>query len=231
MGFFNSRSYALAFLGVKEGYSPAELKSAYLKKVKIFHPDAGGTHEEFLKLQEAYEYLKDAPLPSVTYEEVASSSYSPGNSNAFTFASTSIGFGGLFRKITSTALELFVIYFSNSSYLVKATTTQFIFFGIWFNNLITHAPTIKTLGWVTQLIGLSSYLLLVILLLILLITLFFKQNWFTLFKLERFTPKKLNYLRNVTVFLYALATLPGYLGYLTIYLSFKIIGLIINLVK
>jgi len=231
MGYLNSRAYALVFLGVKEGYSPAELKSAYLKKAKIFHPDAGGTHEEFLKLQEAYEYLKDVPLPSVVYEEVASFSYSPGTSDAFTFTSKSMGLFGLLRKIRVTALELFVVFFSNSTYLVKATTVQFLFFGIWFNNLVTHAPSFKTFGWVAQFICLSCYLLMVFFLLTLIITLFYKENWFTFFKLGRFPPKKLNYLRNVSVFLFALATLPGYFGYLAIYLSLKIIGLIINLLK
>lgn len=231
MGYLNSRAYALVFLGVKEGYSPTELKSAYLKKAKIFHPDAGGTHEEFLKLQEAYEYLKDTPLPSVVYEEVVSSNNSPGASDTFTFTNKSIGLVGLLRKIRVIALELFVVFFSNSSYLVKATSMQFIFFGIWFNNLYAHAPSIKTFEWLFQLICLSTYLLMVILLLTLVITLFYKENWFKFFKLERFAPKKLNYLRNVSVFLFALATLPGYFGYLAIYLSLKIIGLIINLVK
>jgi curved DNA-binding protein CbpA len=33
----------------------AEVKAAYRKQVKQFHPDQGGSHEEFLALQAAYE--------------------------------------------------------------------------------------------------------------------------------------------------------------------------------
>jgi DnaJ domain len=33
----------------------AEVKSAYRRKVRILHPDAGGNHDEFIALQSAYE--------------------------------------------------------------------------------------------------------------------------------------------------------------------------------
>jgi len=35
----------------------AEVKAAYREKVKERHPDSGGSVPEFLRLQEAYEYL------------------------------------------------------------------------------------------------------------------------------------------------------------------------------
>ena len=43
-----TRSFALRMLSLEEGFTASELKAAYLKKAKIYHPDAGGSHEEFL---------------------------------------------------------------------------------------------------------------------------------------------------------------------------------------
>lgn len=41
-------------LGVNKKASPSEIRAAYLEKVKKAHPDTGGTHEEFIRIREAY---------------------------------------------------------------------------------------------------------------------------------------------------------------------------------
>jgi hypothetical protein len=46
---------AMAFLGLPEGATPAEVKSAYRTRCKTAHPDKGGTAGEFNRLREAYE--------------------------------------------------------------------------------------------------------------------------------------------------------------------------------
>lgn len=46
-----------AVLGLTPGASLAEVKSAYREKVKAHHPDQGGAVADFLRLQEAYEFL------------------------------------------------------------------------------------------------------------------------------------------------------------------------------
>ena len=71
MSYFNNRSQALAILGVNEGYTLPQLKAAYFKKAKQSHPDTGGSHEEFLKLQQAYEYLSKETKPiTITQEDI-----------------------------------------------------------------------------------------------------------------------------------------------------------------
>jgi hypothetical protein len=53
---FSDQSPAcLTLLGLSLPCTIAEVKAAYRKRVKQFHPDHGGSHEEFLTLQTAYE--------------------------------------------------------------------------------------------------------------------------------------------------------------------------------
>jgi hypothetical protein len=46
-----------AALGLAPGATVADVKAAYRERVKQFHPDQGGTVQDFLRVQEAYEYL------------------------------------------------------------------------------------------------------------------------------------------------------------------------------
>lgn len=46
-----------AILGIKKGASATEVKTAYRKRSKETHPDAGGTQAAFEKVQAAYEQL------------------------------------------------------------------------------------------------------------------------------------------------------------------------------
>jgi DnaJ-domain-containing protein 1 len=46
-----------AALGLLPGATVADVKSAYRERVKQYHPDQGGTIQDFLRVQEAYEYL------------------------------------------------------------------------------------------------------------------------------------------------------------------------------
>jgi len=49
---------AYEILGVEEETSMENLREAYHRIAREVHPDAGGTVEEFLNLQKAYEILK-----------------------------------------------------------------------------------------------------------------------------------------------------------------------------
>jgi curved DNA-binding protein CbpA len=46
-------------LGVDKNASPDEIKKAYRSKASQCHPDKGGSHEEFVAVQKAYEVLSD----------------------------------------------------------------------------------------------------------------------------------------------------------------------------
>lgn len=50
-------AHHLYTLGLKPSSSLEDVRSAYREKVKMHHPDQGGSLQEFLRVQEAYEYL------------------------------------------------------------------------------------------------------------------------------------------------------------------------------
>ena len=56
-----------SILGVSKNATQDEIKQAYRKLVKVHHPDRGGDPEQFKKINEAYETLKDQSRKS-TYD-------------------------------------------------------------------------------------------------------------------------------------------------------------------
>ena len=45
-------------LGLKRSASDEDIKTKYRELILIHHPDKGGDHEEFIRIQEAYDFLK-----------------------------------------------------------------------------------------------------------------------------------------------------------------------------
>ena len=52
-------------LGVPRNASDKDLKDAFKKKAMQYHPDRGGSEEQFKKLNEAYDVLKDPQKKSM----------------------------------------------------------------------------------------------------------------------------------------------------------------------
>ncbi|MEO8803093.1 MAG: DnaJ C-terminal domain-containing protein [Rudaea sp.] len=68
-------------LGIKPESNDAEIKSAYRKLARKFHPDVSkesGAEEKFKSVNEAYEALKD-PGKRRAYDQLRSSGYRPGD--------------------------------------------------------------------------------------------------------------------------------------------------------
>ncbi|KAF4672590.1 PCI domain-containing protein 2 [Perkinsus chesapeaki] len=88
-----------AELGVHQHSSDKEVRAAYLKAVKQHHPDAGGNHDKFVRVQQAYEHInkekKDGGAASTAkpnYNTSSSSSSTSSTNGNGGFGSG--GFGG-----------------------------------------------------------------------------------------------------------------------------------------
>lgn len=49
----------IKLFGIKYGASEEEIREAYKKMAKIYHPDKGGSEEKFKEISSGYEYLKN----------------------------------------------------------------------------------------------------------------------------------------------------------------------------
>ncbi|KAF4690344.1 26S protease regulatory subunit 8, variant 2 [Perkinsus olseni] len=82
-----------AELGVHRHSSDKEVREAYLKAVKQHHPDAGGDHDKFVRVQQAYERInkekKDGGGPKSTNGASSASS----SSSSYSYPNSGAGFG------------------------------------------------------------------------------------------------------------------------------------------
>jgi len=53
-----SQAEARALLGIRDGATAIEAKTAYRDAARQAHPDHGGTHEAFLRVQAAWDHVK-----------------------------------------------------------------------------------------------------------------------------------------------------------------------------
>lgn len=69
------RAQARGILGLSPSFTPEELKKAYRSKATASHPDSNagkGNPEEFLRVKEAYDFLKQSKRPSAPGQSIRS---------------------------------------------------------------------------------------------------------------------------------------------------------------
>lgn len=72
LGFKDMRAYYASVLGISPEAGEAEIKSAYRRMVKKFHPDINpqpNAQERFLEIKKAYDYLLAFPYAAFTGAE------------------------------------------------------------------------------------------------------------------------------------------------------------------
>ncbi|ORX65175.1 hypothetical protein BCR32DRAFT_212128, partial [Anaeromyces robustus] len=82
-------------LGIKKGASPKEIKAAYYKLAKTYHPDTNKSkeaNEKFIEIQNAYEILSD-DKKRAQYDQYGHAAFDP-NGGAQGFQGRGGGFGG-----------------------------------------------------------------------------------------------------------------------------------------
>lgn len=64
--------HCYSFLKIHRTANPAEIKSKFLRLSKIYHPDnvESGNQARFIRLKEAYEIIKDAPLLNISQKSI-----------------------------------------------------------------------------------------------------------------------------------------------------------------
>ena len=77
-------------LGVSKDASHKDIKTAFFKLAKEHHPDKGGNPEEFKRINEAYDILKD-PQKRQQFDLGGFNQQNPGN-NSFSFSFVSCCF-------------------------------------------------------------------------------------------------------------------------------------------
>lgn len=68
-------------LGIAKDASATLIKGAYRNAVKSYHPDAGGSREEFERVQQAYDILID-PVKRLTYDATGKINETPSDEHA-----------------------------------------------------------------------------------------------------------------------------------------------------
>ena len=89
-------------LGVKKEATPEELKKAYRKLVKKYHPDVNkeaDSEEKFKEVQEAYETLSDEGKRNAydQYGHAGTAGFNPGAGNGYEYQGTPFDMGDIFN--------------------------------------------------------------------------------------------------------------------------------------
>ena len=222
-----TRREALKLLGLKEGFSPEQLKTSYKKMAKIYHPDSGGSHDEFLKVGEAFSFLKDNPIapPKVASTPPTQASNQNFRANPVTNPrSEESGFTYKIKESATNFKYLLVGVLTYHTYLIKASLSQLAFMGI----LIFYYPNSnqgsEIFYWATNILD----ILLLLFSLTIITALFYLPKIAYLLRLNKISSRKLNFLRNLAILIFPLATAPGYFTFLSLKYAMRLISQILR---
>lgn len=221
-----TRREALKLLSLKEGFTPEQLKTSYKKMAKIYHPDSGGSHDEFLKVGEAFTFLKDNPTPPPKVNPAPATQSSqdtyrtnPNRSNTVNPGFEESGFTQKIKEGVTNFKYLLVGVLTYHTYLIKASLAQLAFMGL----LIFYYPSTtqsnSVFYWVTNILDIA----LMLFSLIIITGLFYIPKIIYLLRLNRISARKLNFIRNTAILIFPLVTAPGYLTFLSIKYAMRLI--------
>lgn len=223
-----TRREALKLLGLKEGFTPEQLKTSYKKMAKIYHPDSGGSHDEFLKVGEAFTFLKDNPTPPpkvipapTTQSTQDTYRTNPNHSNTVNPRFEESGFAHKIKEGIINFKYLLVGVLTYHTYLIKASLAQLAFMGI----LLFYYPSGSgVFYWVVNILDIA----LMLFSLIIITGLFYIPKIIYLLRLNRISARKLNFIRNTAILIFPLVTAPGYLTFLSIKYAMRLIHQILR---
>lgn len=219
------REKYLRLLNLREGYNELELKSAYKKLVKIYHPDSGGSHEEFLLLKDAYEYLLKNP------KKEENISQSPSNPSAP--RSSAGGYNSSRERNSSKESIKLTVFQTILSILSSPLTISYSILGniiifLLIKNEINPKNIIVNGSIKYEIILIYLALLLYLSSLIFLYILIYNQKLIKTLRLNKIRKIKLHSLRNNSIIIFSTLSIPSFITVYTLKLSYKIFKYILN---
>ena len=218
-----SRERALRILNLKEGFSREELKINFRKMSKVYHPDAGGTHEEFVILQLAYEELEKNPLPPKLsnnqfseserrdFKEPSASKPRSNNKKTRNYTDSENlkrGFKETINQKISDFKFTLINFIIFKGYLKISYTSQSLIFSYLLWRLINKGGILSS--GVLYFIELTLWITLTNLSIVIIIALFHRPNLARALGLDRLDSKNLGRLRNLSLLIYPLASAAGF---------------------
>ena len=220
-----TRNFALRMLSLEEGFTVSELKAAYLKKAKIYHPDAGGSHEEFLNLGAANELLSNFPTPKSQAENDTLSERER-EYGYYEYRKESLK--EKLRRAREEFTYLLINLLTNKNYLVKALTAQALMLSYKLYLEFKIEPLTRSYGWFIAISFIYICILATLASFTLIIAIFYSQKLSKKLKLDHLEKRKLYNLRNITISTFTFLTLPAYLTYLLLLGIVKVLGKLAN---
>ena len=218
MGKEPTRVESLKILGLNEGYSLEDLKINYKRLLKVYHPDSGGAHDDFIFFQKAYEELKNNPVVPVKRSSPKSQYYKeptfPEKKNpvdATSKMSLRLHITQIIKDRLESARRVLISYIVFKRYLSLSYGSQSLLL-----ILLINLPKGNFLYYTL----LAVWFLLINCTALVILSLFHKPFLGKILGIDSLSVSAKVILRNASLILYPLLTLPGFLCFIMIALVY-----------